>query len=211
MKENPFRYNPLGLNNPKPIIPDAPKYTEEQLVIRVEIATEKDWEAYKKIRLSALEHNAYESAPKKLAKRLEEERHKSPEKWQKDLRTMNSIVILAWNGSEPVGMARAVRHSKEWWNLQQAYVKEEFQEGAGKKIWGIGRRMFDGRLDAIERRGGSWVTLLVLKNKEDLIRKYERRGFKVVKAIPAMVKTGSFIGTEHYLMEKHLDYSKDGK
>ena len=206
MNENPFRHNPIGINNPaaKAEISDAPKYTQEQLAIKVEVATSADWEAYRKVRLSALEHNAFELNPVELRRKLEAERRKTPEDWQKVLSSENEIIFLAWNGTEPIGVGRAVRESKGWWHLLQAYVEEEFQEGSGKKLWGIGRRMFDGRLDEIKKRGGTKATLLVVKDKTDLIRKYGRRGFKMVKRIPAMLKTGSYIDGRHYLMEKEL-------
>ena len=150
------------------------KYKNEQLDIKVKLATEKDWEAYKELRLLAITASDKEimgSTPEQII----EEQARSEQDWKDDLSSEEMFVVLARNGSEAIGMslARQKDDITGLWYMGSAYIKEG-DDFRGK---GIGKKMFRTRLDEIKRRGGKKVFLGIKKNNERSIHVAKSFGF----------------------------------
>lgn len=153
---------------------DTKSPTQEKLAVRVEIATEKDWEAYKKIRLESINGpDANMFGPKTAAK----DRAKSNEEWKSDLITRaDHFVVMSWQGSEAIGLSSASeRREKGLWHLGSAYVKPELRGGLGKKMLAL-------RMREIIRRGGKKVEAGMRPNNE--ITKHLCGSFGFKKAPP---------------------------
>jgi RimJ/RimL family protein N-acetyltransferase len=153
------------------------KYKNEQLDIKTELATEKDWEAYKELRLLALSGKDKEimgSTPQQIIK----EKAKSEQEWKKDLSSDDMFVVLSWNGSNAIGMGRAMKKDEdtELWYMDSGYVKE-YGDFRNK---GIGKGIFKARLDEIKKRGGKKVFLGIKSNNAPSIHVAESFGFKKV-------------------------------
>jgi len=141
----------------------------------IEIATEKDWEAFKKIRLDAIakDPEAFGSSPERLLK----ESNRSEEEWKDILKKDSQFILLAKNGLEPIGLevTRKGKEENEWHTLS-VYIKEEFRG------LGIGKEIFEKTLEEIRKRGGKKVTLNVNRNEaqEAARNMYEKHGFKII-------------------------------
>ncbi|HUC88431.1 MAG TPA: hypothetical protein VMR49_00150 [Candidatus Paceibacterota bacterium] len=83
----------------------------ERLHLITEIATEKDWEDYKKIRLEAIEKEPMAFYVTKNNK--EKEYNKSDEEWKTDLANTDAFTALSRNYNVPVGMAQAIQKIKD--------------------------------------------------------------------------------------------------
>ena len=154
------------------------KYKNEQLDIKVEIATEKDWEAYKKLRLLAITKDK-EIMGGTTPEQIIEEQARNEGEWKKDLSSKDMFVVLSWNGSEAIGMGRA-REKDEiegLWYMDSGYVKED----GDFRNKGIGKGIFKARLDEIKKRGGKKVFLGILANNTPSIRVAESFGCKKMK------------------------------
>jgi ribosomal protein S18 acetylase RimI-like enzyme len=152
---------------------NSPK--QEKLAIRVEIATEKDWEAYKKIRLEAYtgpDGGMFGATPGKI----EKEQMRSAEDWKNDLSRDDVFVVLSWSGQEAVGMGVAEKKNEQekFWHIRSGYVKENFR---GQDIQ---KKMITKRLEEIRRRGGRKVQLAVKTANTISIHNAELFGFKKV-------------------------------
>ena len=153
------------------------KYKNEQLDIKVELATEKDWEAYKELRLLAIVGKDKElmgSTPEQIIK----EKSRSEEEWKKDLSSQEMFVVLSWNGSNAIGMGRAMEKDgvEKLWYMDSGYVKE----GEDLRNRGIGKGIFKARLDEIIKRSGKKVFLGIKSNNAPSIHVAESFGFKKV-------------------------------
>lgn len=156
------------------------KYKNEQLDIKVEIATEKDWEAYKKLRLLAVSGKDKEImgfTPEQIIK----EQAKSEEELKKDLSSQDIFVVLAWNGSNAIGMGRAMEKDEDikLWYMDSGYVKD----GESFRNKGIGKKIFRTRLDEIKKRGGKKVFLGIMFNNEPSIHVAESFGCKKIDGL----------------------------
>lgn len=154
---------------------NQPNIGNERLHLTTEIATEKDWEDYKKIRLEAIEKEPMAFYATKNSK--EKEYNRSDEEWKSDLANTDAFVTLSKNNSVPVGMVQAISkiENKTQWHIRGVYLNKNFRGG------GYGREMMNLILNEIKRRGGKKVTLNVM-DTQDIARKiYEKLDFKISK------------------------------
>ena len=114
--------------------------------IRIEIATPKDLEVCKKLRLFAIKTEKAFGVNKKQIKKTEA---KTQKEWQEFFFGEGMFTVLVWKESLPIGIGRVMRRiKKEDWFLCSGFILKEFR---GQ---GIGKKMFKFRLDEIKRRGG---------------------------------------------------------
>jgi|GEM_PF-2897616 len=160
---------------------DHLKPNQEQLALRVEVATPRDWQAYKKIRLHAIRTDAEMLGISMRDARGEVMR--GDEEWKRILaRPDYHLVVLSWNGNEPVGMGVAVNNGifyypndKNTWELGSDYVRKEFR---GQNLQ---RKMIAFRLKEIINQGGTKVLFHVLANNRWSIPNAEHFGFSKMK------------------------------
>ena len=154
-------------------IQDILKLEQEKLDVRIEIAGPKDWEAYKKIILEAINGNdAYMlgMTPEKV-RALNTRIDKI---WQNALVKDNDrFVLLSWNDSEVVGTINAKKEEKDWY-VGSLYVKQD--ENFRHK--GVGQKMFAACLQEIQNRGGEKITLGVKASNYKSINLVEPFHFK---------------------------------
>ena len=180
------------------IISNTPKQeNHEQPPVIIEIATKKDWEAYKKLRLEAIT-GKYQEFFGAGPQTVEEESRRTQEEWQDDLSRENMFVTLAWNGKEPVGMARALEREKGIWRTQSGYVTEELQ---GKYI---GRKLFAARILEMKKRGAEKVSMMVEAENERSIHLNEKMGFRKTTVEPQVGTTRDGKEFKFYKMEVDL-------
>jgi L-amino acid N-acyltransferase YncA len=170
---------------------------QEQLSVVVELATKKDWEAYKKLRLEAI-GGKYQEVFGAGPQKLEEESRRTPEEWQDDLSREDMFVILAWDKEEPVGMARALEREKGIWRTQSGYVVEKLQNQH------IGRKLFAARILEIKKRGAGKVSMMVEAENERSIHLNEKLGFRKTTDEPQADKTQDGKEFRFYRMEMDL-------
>ena len=164
------------------------KYKNEQLDIKVEIATPENWEAYKELMFDAItgdKKEMFRSTPEKVTI----VQNKKENEWKADLSNDNMFIVLSWNGSEAVGMgsARKKDETQGLWNMSHGYVKKDFRNKD------IGNKMFKARLDEIIKRGGKKVFLGIEANNENSIHIAEKFGFKKI------IKPEDSPGSGHYM------------
>ncbi len=117
--------------------------------IRVNLASEDDWQDYKKMRLAAITSKD----AKMFGFNLKKEMEMSEEDWR-ELSRGNKFVVLAWCGTESIGVGFANENAeKNYWWFRSGYVFDEYQRK------GIGRRIFKSRLEEVKKRGGKKIRL----------------------------------------------------
>jgi len=155
---------------------------QEKLDIRVEIATEKDWEACRDLRMNAIDSSdaemlGFTSGEEKSEKKKLQEKIKTEADWKKELSSLDIFWVLSWEGSQVVGqgLAKKREEQKDWW-MGSGYIKNE-EDFRGK---GIGKKMFAVRLNEIKKRGGEKVRMGVKAANHTSIHIAELFGFKKV-------------------------------
>lgn len=153
------------------------KPNQEKLTVRVEIATEKDWKAYKDLKLEAYtgpDKEMFGANSLKIAKQLA----RTDQSWKRDLFSNDMFVVLSWESSEAIGMGIAEKRDRivrGGWHINSGYVKEGFR---GRNIQS---KMIAKRLEEIINRGGEKVTLAVKAVNLASIHNAESLGFKKVE------------------------------
>jgi L-amino acid N-acyltransferase YncA len=126
------------------------KPNQEKLEVRIEIATPKDWEAYKELWLLAITGKDAEMFGRSSSpEQIEEVKNRTEEEWQDFLSQENRFYVLLWEGSRAIGtgMAKKRDEEKDWW-MGSGYVREDFRNKD------IGKKIFAARLNEIRNRGG---------------------------------------------------------
>jgi ribosomal protein S18 acetylase RimI-like enzyme len=163
------------------------KSGQEKPDVRIEIATEKDWEVYRDLRLEAIDSadaemlgftpGERESEEKKIT-----EKKKTEADWRKDLSNPDIFISLSLEGADVVGMGSARKREKEKdWYMGSGYIKKNFR---GR---GIGEKMFAARLNEIRIRSGEKVTIGVKASNARSIHIAELFGFKKVKSYSSIL------------------------
>lgn len=155
--------NNLGINTIK---------TPEKINVNVELATEKDWETYKKLRLLAIDSDTEGVfGPTKVQIDLA----KTDDDWKRDLAPRDDMfVVLSRNGSEEIGMGIAgrVTDSDEMWYMGSSFTKKEYRrQGAGKKN-------LSKRLNEIIKRGGTIAVGGIKIGNEESMETLKSLGFE---------------------------------
>jgi ribosomal protein S18 acetylase RimI-like enzyme len=167
MSENPFKNKPL-----QPQSPDVSDNSFEKKEIKIRSANPEDWKELRDLRLNAIIE--YPEMFAATTKSTEEEKQKKEVDWRKNIYGIKGFIILSFVDGEVAGMARALKKTSEWWHIGWMYVKKDFQgEGLGKK-------MIAERLKEIQKRGGSYVTVLIKADNAKSIHNCESFGFKKV-------------------------------
>ncbi|HTE48875.1 MAG TPA: GNAT family N-acetyltransferase [Candidatus Paceibacterota bacterium] len=150
------------------------KPPQEQLALRIEIATEKDYEAYKKLRIEAVtgsDAQMFGVTPEEVV--IEQSR--SDSEWKESLSGDDKFIILLWGGTEAIGCVRArMTKEKGVWSLSSGYIKPGFR---GQ---GIGKKMYAAPLREIKKRGGEKVQIGVNIVNEKSLNIAQIFGFKSV-------------------------------
>lgn len=202
MDNNPFNHNPFGINQVRmSAAPDNKKGAQENLDIKVEIASEKDWEDYKRIRVEAIEKDP-EVFGRYFKQDAPVERDRSDQEWKDDIK--DSIIVLSRNGSEVIGVVKGAQEGGIW-KIHSVYLNKDFQKR------GIASQMLKIVLDEERKRGAKRVRLWVLSERKEPIKLYEKFGFKKVNPIRAlpMADYNPKYFTEWQIME--LDFPETDK
>jgi ribosomal protein S18 acetylase RimI-like enzyme len=153
---------------------DPFKKNQEQLEVRVEIASKKDAQAYKTIRIKSLksEEGIMLGVTPEMLQKAE---NRTDEEWEKDLTSDSMFVVLAWKGSETIGIGMAIEREPQIWHMRAQYVEGGLRnEGTGKKLSAV-------RLKEIIKRGGIKVDLGVKADNATSIHIAESFGFEKVE------------------------------
>src|SRR3989338_1354503 len=155
---------------------------QEKIEVRIEIATEKDWQAYKEIRLEAIKGK---DAAMFGGHDKERDKVKPDDEWREDLALHEDrFIILSWVGSRAAGMGRAdeIKDKKGVWSMGQGYVRDEFRgENIGKKILAA-------RLAEIKKRGGVKVITAMFHGNERPMHIAGLFGFKKIGTLRQLVR-----------------------
>lgn len=154
---------------------EDPFKNKEQLAIRVEIAKPEDWQACKELRLlsiTSVDARMLGQTPEEVEKQL----NKSEEEWRKETASDEMFSVLAWKGSEPVGLGRVKKvEGEEVWRIRNGYVKE------GSRNMNIQTKMIALRLREILNRGGVKAVTGIRVDNPTSIHNAEKFGFKIVE------------------------------
>lgn len=161
---------------------------------------ESEWEAYRALRLEALETN-----PEAFGSTLEETLTRPVESWINRLKpNPNSFLLGAWAGDRLVGMVGFMRadgpKDSHKGTLYSMYVTPESRRAA------TGRLLVTALLEEIRRIPGLVkVDLMVVAENEGAIRLYESIGFVRYGREPRALKAG-----DRYWDEVLMTYFLDG-
>lgn len=149
---------------------------QEKLDVKVEIATEKDWEECKRLRIQAITGEDAKMFGSNI-KRITSELEKGEKEWQ-ELFGEDKFVVLSRDGSKAIGMVRAYEtKEKGVWYIGQLYVdKDARKTGAGKK-------MMQESIEEIKRRGGRKISAFIKNNNIKSHNLCESFGFKKVNPL----------------------------
>lgn len=205
MNENPFNKIPQP-NKPEESNPNK----REQLDVKIEIASEKDWKDYKEIRVEAID-NDIEVFGKYFKHEAPKERERSDQEWKDDLE--NSIIVLSKNGPKIIGVVKGVKSPNvedvDIWRINSVYLNPDFRKKAiGENI---AEKMLGMVLEEIKSKGAIKVRLWVLSKRSPAIGLYEKFGFKKInsiKALPIMGYNPKYL-SEWQIMELELAKQED--
>jgi ribosomal protein S18 acetylase RimI-like enzyme len=147
--------------------------------------TESDWEAFKAVRLEALE-----AEPEAFGADLEAYRNYPPEVWKdRAAGGPHAFVMGAFDGDQLVGIAGFVqetapktRHKGFIWGV---YVSPSFR-GAG-----LGRQILERLLQEARTMDGlEQITLTVVSGREAAARLYRSLGFRAFGTEPRALRVG---------------------
>jgi len=171
--ENNFykKLHPLGLSGATP-------KTLEQLGVKIELATEEDWEDYKNLRIEAIntDPDAFSLTDKKKAAR---QINRDVSEWKND--TKEQIVVLSKQNSRAVGMTKGIKREEGVFSINAVYVTPDFRKrntGAD-----VAREMIEKVLEEIKKNGGTQARLWVKSSNDNAIKLYENLGFKKINLI----------------------------
>jgi ribosomal protein S18 acetylase RimI-like enzyme len=148
----------------------------EKLDIKTQIAKEKDWEGYKKLKILEMTEEGKEMHDFSQ-KKLDILNNMTEEEWKKELSRKDMFVVLARNDSDPVGISCATENKRGFWVFSDLHVRKEFRNK------GVGKKMFLERLNEVKNRGGKKIMLAVKINNEASIHLAESFGFKKISKI----------------------------
>ena len=161
---------------------DIEKFTqgptiEDPKKLIVELATEEYWKTYKELKFLAISGKDKEmmgSTPEQII----EAQARSEQEWKNDLSGEDIFVELVFNGSEGVGMARAIKKDEDTglWYIDSVYVKE----GKDLRNKDIGKNIYTFILEEIKKRGGKKVFLGIKFENAPSIHVAESFGFKKI-------------------------------
>jgi ribosomal protein S18 acetylase RimI-like enzyme len=151
---------------------DPTKNKPEQLDIKLELATEKDWEAYRDMRISAIT-----GASSKMFGPItvEEDKAKDEAGWKADLSTADKKVLLAWQGSEPIGIIILKDKKDGLWDIGGGYTAPESRGAV------FARQAMAKILEEIRKSGGTKARIVTREGNNDIIKLSQLLGFKFVK------------------------------
>lgn len=173
------------------------KENQENLLCELSLATIKDWEVYKELRLEAIS-GKYQDIFGSDPAQVEKESKRTPQEWQDDLSSEDMFVVLAWNKNMPIGMAKASRKENEIWKTQSGYVKEEYQDQ------GVGQKLFAFRILEMEKRGAKQVIMMVEASNDKSIKLNEKLGFRKTTKEPQFNKMKDGRDLNFFKMEMDL-------
>ena len=150
---------------------------KEVLNIKIEKATVKDWEAYKKLRLEAIEGPDREMFGSTL-ELIQKEQARTEEEWKTDLSSGDMFVFLVRNNADPIGFGIVTKESEVGaWRLRSGYMQKDFRSREER----IGKQLFEARLNQVKKMGATKARLAVKAHNATSIHIAESFGFKKVE------------------------------
>lgn len=151
--------------------PSKVENTVEKLDVKIELAQPDDWEVCKKMKWEAITgEDAHKFGVTPETKEMEAK--KGEKEWRDELSNPNMITFLSKNGDDTIGMGRAKKQEECIWRLHNGFVEKEFRDK------GIGKKIFQARLNEIIKRGGKKVITLIEITNKPSIHIAESFGFK---------------------------------
>ncbi len=152
--------------------------------------TIEDWETLRSIRLEALGRS-----PEAFSSKYADAVRITEEEWKKQLAGLNNSFFMAYDGEQPVGMARLSTHQPELPAnaalIASVYVTEQVR---GK---GVGRALLAAVIDHAKTIAGiSQLQLSVRKSQQPAVKLYQSLGFTKVGAEGQGIETESIYALE---------------
>jgi ribosomal protein S18 acetylase RimI-like enzyme len=172
---------------------------QEQLPIKIEIATPKDWKEWSQLRIQALSGRDKDMFGGQNARN---DLTKTEEEWRHDLQREDLFYMLSRLGPEPVGIGRASKRRFNTWMIGQLYFGEKFQ---GQNL---GKSLIEAHIKEIIKRGGKKAIAYVRSFNSRSIHIFKSLGFKKFDVIkePADKDSGGeekeWVGFELNLKKK---------
>lgn len=167
---------------------EDPFKNKEQSGIKIELATPRDWQAYKSIWLDALE-----KSPEAFQSRLEKFKDRADEDWQADLKNDRRLFVFAKTDSMENGIqsiASAINEQTGTWLVSRVYTRPDFRgQNLSEKVLKL-------VLEEVKKRGGIKARLTVRNGpKQEPARDVYRRklGFKDVVPWEDSIANSSFL------------------
>jgi predicted GNAT family acetyltransferase len=137
----------------------------EKPPVNIQLATEADFNDYKKIRLEALEKD-----PDAFGEKLEDAQKNEENKWKEVF--LKKFIFLAKDRLEPIGIGAGEIRDGEIGFISSVYVRDSFRNQ------GIASKILKNLENEIKKRGGIKAILYVSKDPEAVARKvYEKLGY----------------------------------
>lgn len=180
MNENPFKYNPLGIDQARRIMmPEERRALRERLHIgKPRIAGSEDWEKLRDFRLAALDSEDR----RKLAtskRDLLSVKGRTEQQWKDVFRDgkgedgVDRFTVFIPSDTEIAGMGRA-ENREGIWELYNLYVEKKFRGiGISSEITAV-------RLNEIRVRGGKLVKTHIKEGNTESLGNAQSFGFKRV-------------------------------
>ena len=153
-------------------------------MFKIEIAKEKDLEAYRSLRRIAItgkDKEMFGSTPEMIA----EEVARPEKEWVEDITATDKFIVLAFEADDPIGMGSVIKKEDEKWYMRSLYVKEDHRDsGIGKQIVRVG-------LEEISNRQGKKVSAHV--RNENVRSRSIFRSFGFKKTEDDLAGVGYFI------------------
>jgi hypothetical protein len=141
--------------------------------VKVDIATENNWEDCKRLRLEEISGEDSEMFGYITEKDLESERQKNKEDWKRRLTSGNQFCVLAQVESKAVGLGNAIEKENNLWRIRWGYIEKDFRnQDLHKKIIIL-------RLKEILKRGGKMVESGVVAKNANSLKNLQSIGFKI--------------------------------
>jgi ribosomal protein S18 acetylase RimI-like enzyme len=163
------------INNPH----DNSKNNQEKLDMSVKFATPEDWDAFRDLRIEALDSDDQKKFTGENPEYGNEERSRTPEEWKELLARKDIFSVLMLAGTKPVGSVEVYENhtQKGVYGISRAYVNKEFRGSSVKK-------QFAFLLKEVVRRGGTEVVYGVWHENKGILLLSESFGFKKISEQP---------------------------
>jgi GNAT superfamily N-acetyltransferase len=156
-------------------MPEAIFPVQEKQPIKVEIATAKDWEECRKMRLKEIGGEDSEMFGHITENVLKREKDVSKEEWENNLNSPDQIFILLKSSSNSVGFGHAISKGDGLWRLRWDFVERDFRGQSFQE------KIIAARLKEILKRGGREAEAGFIAWNKKSLDNYKAFGFEISK------------------------------